>query len=118
MVIKKRDVRSLVLIFGIILVLVILIYSTNVRGDVHPYQVNTSNYTLIAGKNMITFDKVMFVRELVNLNPEIQAVSYYDTGLDSTLGFVNAFGGVGKNFLIAPGRTYEVIVLSNTTLSV
>lgn len=113
---KKRNLRSLLVILAVLFVTLVLGYSATVRGDIHEVQILEGSYNLTEGKNLVTFDRVILVKDLVRANPEIQAVSYYDPSLETTLGFVNVFGGVGKNFLITPGTTCEISVLSNVTL--
>lgn len=69
-----------------------------------------SNNALEEGRNIVRFDKQMYAQDLILLNPEIEYVSYYDDFLGQEFAYVNAFGGIGKNFVIIPGRDYEISV--------
>ena len=46
------------------------------------------------------------VSSLISTNPQVQSVTLLEEG--QTLGYVNVFGGIGTDFLIEPGKTYEV----------
>ncbi|GEM_PF-1103800 len=68
------------------------------------------------GKNLLEINQTMYVRDFVRMNPDIETVSYFDEFLNKSIGYVNVFGGVGKNFLMTPGQVYEVNAKRNTTL--
>jgi hypothetical protein len=69
-----------------------------------------SGFILKEGKNSISVDRPLYVRELIAMNPEIESVSYFDSFLNKQVGYVNVFGGVGDNFLMMPDKVYEVSV--------
>ena len=75
-----------------------------------------SGINISHGNNNLTFNTTMpfNVSSLVKLNPQIEVVSYYNG--TNTLGYVNAFGGIGANFQIENGTMYEVFSSENTTL--
>ncbi len=49
----------------------------------------------------------IYVKDLVNLFPEISTISCTENGEEK--GYVNVFGGIGENFVMLPNRTYEVV---------
>ncbi len=69
---------------------------------------NTFSADLEKGKNIvyINISEPIYVDALVKLNPEIQVISFTEN--NQTTGYVNVFGGVGKNFIVE-ARTYEII---------
>jgi len=71
---------------------------------------------LVGGKNAIEFDlgQPIYAETLVKLNPSIEAISYTEN--NKTIGYVNIFGGIGKNFIIEKGKQYEVIVKEDLDL--
>lgn len=73
---------------------------------------------LVQGNNVVSFNvsNPFSVQTFVELNPDIQTVSYRDG--NETIGYVNALGGVGKNFTIESGREYEIFSSSNITLNI
>ncbi len=76
----------------------------------------SSGINILQGNNNLTFNTTVpfNVSSLVKLNPQIEVVSYYNG--TNTLGYVNAFGGIGVNFQIENGTIYEVFSSENTTL--
>jgi len=68
-----------------------------------------------SGKNDVVFTNVnpFYVSDFVKLNPEVEVVSYSFEG--KSIGFVNVFGGVGKNFVIRDGE-YEIVARGNTSI--
>lgn len=75
---------------------------------------------LTYGKNNInlTNQQSFYANQLILLNPDIEVISYYDPYTNRDVYYVNAFGGVGRNFLINSGVNYEVYVKKNLTLEV
>lgn len=70
------------------------------------------------GKNLISlnFDfNPLYVEDLVKIYPEINTVTYND-GLQE-FGFVNAFGGIGDNFIVYSNKTYEITTKKEVTLN-
>lgn len=73
---------------------------------------------LSEGKNLLQINATLYVSDLILLNPDITTISYFDEQRQETIGFVKAMGGVGSNFLIIPGREYEIYASGNLTLLV
>ena len=70
------------------------------------------------GKNVITFDynfNPVYASELVQMYPEIASIAYNETGEE--LGFANVFGGIGDNFIISSGNTYEITTTREVNLN-
>jgi hypothetical protein len=64
---------------------------------------------LTEGKNIIniSFDfNPLYVKDLVKIYPDINAVSYNNS--KEKFGYVNVFGGIGDNFVIYPNQIYEI----------
>jgi len=72
--------------------------------------------SLEKGKNYVTINNTIYVQELIRINPEIESISYIDSFLNQSIGYVNVFGGVGKNFVIVPEQVYEISVKKNMSL--
>jgi len=49
-----------------------------------------------------------YVSDFVSENPSIQSVTLIENG--RSYGYVNVFGGVGRNFIIEQGKEYEVFI--------
>jgi len=80
------------------------------------FVLNASVDALVDGKNTVVFDEYITVEELIGKNNFIESVSYYDPLEEKTIGYVNFFGGLGKNFLIIPGNEYEIFSSSKEKL--
>jgi hypothetical protein len=73
---------------------------------------------LAEGKNVINISfefNPFYVEDLIKIYPEIATVTYNDSKQE--FGYVNAFGGIGNNFVIYPNRTYEIITKQEITLN-
>ena len=70
------------------------------------------------GKNEVSFDKETYASELTRMNPDIESITYFDEFLNESFGYVNIFGGIGKNFIITPNQKYEVSAKKNISLMV
>ena len=73
------------------------------------------------GKNKVIFPesvKVKTAKDLLLAIPAADAVSYFDNETNETVGYVSAFGGIGKNFAIVPGKEYEISVRRDARWSV
>lgn len=98
---------------GILLVLISIGIFSGFAQTPEPSLVNPSvsgGYSLNEGKNLFVPDKAVYPKQLAYLYPEIETISYYDDFLGTHLGYANVFGGVGSNFLLKPGTTYEIVV--------
>jgi hypothetical protein len=101
---------------GFILIVLILVVAVGVVGVIGTDVLNTDERKLVEGKNYVSFSGQGFASDVILLNPDVEAISYFDEDLNKTIGYVNVFGGVGSNFLIVPERTYELIISKNTSL--
>jgi hypothetical protein len=106
-----------IIIFGMIVLSAFVIVCSAEMMNVSDVQTKPQYYNLNEGKNYFYFDRVVFAKDVVNLNPEIQSVSYFDEELNKSVGFVNVFKGIGRNFLIKPGVVYEITANKNMTLA-
>lgn len=73
---------------------------------------------LCEGKNTINLSfefNPIYVSDLIQLNPEIETVTR-NNGTQE-IGYVNIFGGIGKNFVIQPNKTYEITTKQEINLN-
>src|SRR3989344_5937452 len=104
MIKKKRNIVLLALIAALIAILVVIIYiKPGVEAKVI-YKSDSGIYPLSSGKNIVKFDETIYVPNLVEMYPDIEYVSYFDQNTNKTIAYINAFGGIGKNFLIYSDR--------------
>jgi len=96
-----------------ILVLVVALNIIPATDELNSYE---TNILLKTGKNYLTFNQSVYAKEIIILNPEIESVSYFDEFLNRSVGYVNAFGGVGSNFLINSKQGYEINVRKDINL--
>jgi hypothetical protein len=77
---------------------------------------NVSSIKLTNGKNNIIFNSSnsFYAKDLVKYNPKIEVISYIEE--NTTIGYVNVFSGIGENFIIYPGKEYEIIVKEDINL--
>jgi hypothetical protein len=70
------------------------------------------------GKNNLSIQVVTYidVRSLVEIYPEIEVISYEKNG--KSIGYVNVFNGIGRNFILEYNKTYEVISSKNITIRI
>jgi hypothetical protein len=63
---------------------------------------------LAAGKSYISINVsyLIYARDLVKANPKIDSISYLEN--NRSVGYINIFGGIGKNFLIEKNKIYEI----------
>ncbi|MGD9276123.1 MAG: hypothetical protein PVJ67_03035 [Candidatus Pacearchaeota archaeon] len=80
------------------------------------YPLTSSGIFLEKGKNifLLNSSQNFYVADLVKLNPEIEAVSFYEN--NESKGYVNFLGGVGENFAIKDGVNYEIFMRENATI--
>jgi hypothetical protein len=74
-------------------------------------------FELVPGPNVVVVDSFvypLFVSQLFDEYPSVQSVTVEMYG--ERYGFVRAFGGVGTNFLVEQGFSYEVVVSDPVTL--
>lgn len=117
--IKRVNINRNFLVISILIFLVLLSFGAviafneialNLSSDqnVSVNFINSTNYNLNEGKNLVYFESYNTAKGLIMKNPEIETISYYDEFSDKTIGYVNIFGGIGKDFTIYPGKLYEI----------
>lgn len=76
-----------------------------------------SQLELEKGKNTVVFNNTekFYVKTLFDSNENIEVVSYNFE--NKSIGYIRAFGGIGKNFIVESNKEYEVIVSENTTIA-
>jgi len=99
-----------IVVFALLLLALVILVDLGLAKD------EGQKINLVTGKNYVTINNTMSVRELVKINPEVESISYMDSFLNQSIGYVNAFGGVGKNFLVVPNQVYEISVKKNMSL--
>ena len=74
-----------------------------------------SSVELVKGKNYVKLNisEPFYVDTLMELNPDIEAISYKEGNV--TVGYISVFEGVGENFVMGD-REYEIIVKENVAL--
>jgi hypothetical protein len=102
--------KSLNSVFAIFAALILLTASLVFAADAYQF--------LMQGKNEVALDRGTYASELIRNNPDIDSITYFDEFLNESYGYVNVFGGIGKNFVIKPGEKYEINVKKNTSLIV
>ena len=109
------EIKANLLVYGAAACLVVMVLAIGMLDFVNPAS-GSSGINISQGNNNLTFNTTMpfNVSSLVKLNPQIEVVSYYNG--TKTLGYVNAFGGIGVNFQIENGTVYEIFSSGNTTL--
>lgn len=102
---KKKNI----LFLGIFLILSISIVFVSSLS-------NSNRISLKEGKNIVIFNATnsFNVSILVKLNPQIEVVSYKEENV--SFGYVNFLGGLGDNFEIMNGMSYEIYSSKNSTL--
>jgi hypothetical protein len=70
------------------------------------------------GKVLVSFNdsRDLYAKDIILANPEIDYISY--TEENKTIGYVNIFHGVGKNFLIEENKVYEIFVKEEINLTI
>jgi hypothetical protein len=79
------------------------------------YSSSEESFNLTEGKNYVNFSNSHLASSILR-NKDISVISYYDEKSSKTIGLININNGIGKNFIIVPEVTYEIIAVSNTTL--
>lgn len=105
---KTLIIFSLIILF---IAIFLLISHTNAQPQGTPIQLNQ-------GKNNVTINTIIQVKQLVLEYQQIQAISYFDEKQNKTIGFINFKKGIGKPFLLIPNQTYEIISSENITIYV
>jgi O-glycosyl hydrolase len=76
------------------------------------------NIEIKKGKNNLTIPLTTYIdaKTLTEIYPEIEVISYEKNG--KSIGYVNVFNGIGKNFVLESNKTYEVISNKNITIRI
>lgn len=99
-----------ILLFVLAIILLTFTISSPIQAD------NGVDIHLEFGKNEVQISSYVYASELIEWNPDIEYISYYDEFLNRKIAYVNVFGGIGDNFLTGPNQVYEVSVKKNTGL--
>lgn len=96
--------------FGIFAIILVLAVFVTISSE------SIYSIKLSEGKNdvVLNISEPFYVETLIKLNPDIEVVSYKEE--NKTIGYVNVFGGIGKNFIIESGKEYEIIVSKDINL--
>jgi len=65
---------------------------------------------VISGPSYIEVEENIFVADFVAINKGVEYVLYHDDFLNKDIVYLDVFGGIGSNFLMEPGITYEISV--------
>ncbi len=79
---------------------------------------NPLNLNLPTGKSNFTIEEyfpAVYASNIIKENPGIQSISIKEYG--QTFGYLNTLGGIGTNFLIEPGRNYEITTNQTITIN-
>jgi len=90
----------------IFLVMVLVIFSSAIILA----EISNGEIKLNKGENSINFTlnfSQFYVQDLIKAYPEISVITHEENGIEE--GYVNVFGGIGKNFLIEKNNIYKVI---------
>lgn len=102
------------IIFSLFLFAILLFFAYKTTGT------NGNSFAnMTEGKNTLNFSYGGFsASQLILINPEIEVIFYYDSIEQRNISYVNAFGGVGRNFQIFPGTIYEIYSKEDSSLEV
>jgi hypothetical protein len=100
------------LLIFIVLLIILVLGGSIIRAQL-PAQ---NSLELSAGKQDIVFNESFYARTFIQQHPDVEYISYYDEFLQRSVTYVNVFGGIGQNFVIIPGRSYEISVRTDTTI--
>jgi hypothetical protein len=96
-----------------ILIIVLVIFSTTITLA----ELSGEGIELKIGENLVNLSfefSPFYSHDLVKAYPDISVISHNENGVVE--GYVNVFGGIGKNFLIESNKDYEIITKQNITL--
>lgn len=96
------------------LMLIMIIFS----GAVTLAEMSEEGIKLNIGKNFINLSfefSPVYVQDLVKNYPGISTITSNESGIIE--GYVNVFGGIGKNFLIESNKEYEIITKKEETIT-
>ncbi len=100
-----KDKRILIVFIILVLGFYVIVISSQ----------GVTSVSLTKGKNYVNLNlsEPIYVKTLIKLNPDIEAISYEEN--NQTIGYVNVFGGIGEDFIVE-NRDYEIIAGKNLTL--
>jgi len=99
--------------FWILMVMMIsIIFSTAITlAEFFP---DEKEIQLLEGENEILIPEQVspfYVGDLIKSYPEILMVTYFE--FEEEKGYVNAFGGIGEDFIIYPNQKYNITIGKN-----
>lgn len=111
-------------ILVLIMVSILIVFSTAIAfaefypDDGNKIQLNQGENEVLMPLNF----SPVYVSDLMKAYPEIEMVTYIESysGIQEEIkeiGYVNVFGGVGKNFIIYGNSTYYIYVKENLEVS-
>ena len=102
-----RKNNLLLLIAIIFMIFSVMLASSELKNEL------TDFYTipLQKGQNSLlinfSLERFVYAADIIYFNPDVEVISFQES--NKTIGYVNVFGGIGKNFMIEQNKTYEVI---------
>ena len=102
--------KQVILIITAIVLIAIIVKATLAEENI------STGIFLKKGKNYVELNFTSYAKNLVVHNSNIEYISYNDKFLGKSYGYVNVFGGIGSNFAIIPGETYEIAVKEDMEL--
>lgn len=106
----KISKRQAIFILTAIILIAIIVKTSLAEENV------STGIFLHRGKNQVELNFSYYAKNLVAYNQNIEYISYNDEFLGKKYGYVNVFGGIGRNFAITPGEIYEISVKEDTEL--
>ncbi len=96
----------------------LILFMVLITGIIIIAEPSGENIEIKKGKNNLTISSVTYIdaRSLVEIYPEIEVISYEFEG--NSIGYVNVFNGIGKNFILEYNKTYEIISSKNITIKI
>jgi hypothetical protein len=94
-------------------IIVLVIFSTAIALA----ELSDERIELKIGENLVNFSfefSPFYSHDLVKAYPDISVISHNKDGVVE--GYVNVFGGIGKNFLIEANKDYEIITKKEVTI--
>ncbi|MFH1638482.1 MAG: hypothetical protein ABIB71_08705 [Candidatus Woesearchaeota archaeon] len=101
-----------------------------IRKAIEPEEVIIANITHLVypltlkadgkGKNYIMLPERTSLKkasDVLRAIPHADAITYYNSSSKESIGYVNAFGGLGIDFEVRPGEIYEVSVIESTNFT-
>jgi hypothetical protein len=96
-----------------VLIIILVIFSTAITLA----ELSGEGIKLNIGENFVNFSlnfSPVYTQDLVKAYPEISVITHNENGIEE--GYVNVFGGIGKNFLIESNKEYDIITKKEVTM--